>query len=103
VCEPGATPQEPIARLQPALKARLNPMDALGDSKGMVFHVNRAFSAVGSFCSMGPGALPQADSESRAVGAKLIDAPLVPFVFLRNQQSGIYNLEYKNGSDSIVA
>ena len=24
-------------------------------------------------------------------------------VFLRNQQSGIYNLEYKNGSDSIVA
>ena len=69
----------------------------------MFSHVNRAFSAVGSFCSMGPGALPQADSESRAVGAKLIHAPLVPFVFLRNRECRIYNLEYKNGSDSIVA
>jgi len=52
-----------------ALKARLNAADAFAIPNELLSGVNRAFSA-GAFFPMQPGALPQADNESRAFGAK---------------------------------
>jgi len=52
-----------------ALKARLNAADAFAIPSELLSGVNRAFSA-GAFFPMQPGALSQADNESRASGAK---------------------------------